>query len=194
MVFRRPLLDNLGKGFPKDIPGSGHSIMGPQGRLMGSPFRNSGPGTRLPGEAAWWWPFAFLGESEDEWESPTVLAWDTITGLLLGLGGYWAHDSWLWSNLKTINSNHVMDTRRCLKSPGGGGSGIFYINGTYRNEQNSAQMGSHNSLKSSQECPFGSLAYCPKSQCLHWPYEGPGTKTSLDHKWAWSAHLMAPPS
>ena len=37
MVFRCPLLDHLGKGFPKDISGSTHSIPGPQGRLMGYP-------------------------------------------------------------------------------------------------------------------------------------------------------------
>ena len=37
MVFRCPLLDHLGKGFPKDLSGSTHSIPGPQGRLMGYP-------------------------------------------------------------------------------------------------------------------------------------------------------------
>ena len=37
MLFRCPLLDLLGKGFPEDIPGSSHSILGPQGRLMGFP-------------------------------------------------------------------------------------------------------------------------------------------------------------
>lgn len=47
MVIGRPLLDYLSKGFPKDISESGYSIMGPQRRrLMGSPLRNSGPGTR----------------------------------------------------------------------------------------------------------------------------------------------------
>ena len=80
-----------------------------------------------------------------------------------------------------------MDPSRCLNSPDGGGSGILYRNGTYRNEQNAEQMGSHNSLKGSQGCLFGSLAHCPKSHCFHWPCEGPGTGTS----WITSPNLFS---
>jgi len=82
-----------------------------------------------------------------------------------------------------------MDPSRCLNSPDGGGSGILHRNGTYRNEQNAEQMGSHNSLKGSQGCLFGSLAHCPKSHCFHWPCEGPGTKTS----WITNPNLFLAP-
>ena len=70
------------------------------------------------------------------------------------------------SNLKTINSNRGMDPSRCLNSLDGGGSGILYRNGTYRNEQNAEQMGSHNSLKGSQGVSLWLPGTLPKEPLL----------------------------